>query len=487
MPKNNITITAEVESTPLAVAVTGAPGSAGVALAHSAASSSLLMTNNSTAAAIQYKIGTGPWETLVRQAGVTLPTNLAVTPLYLRRGTYDGGVATVDLVIDGVPSIKAGAGSVVTGAEDTRGSFTGLQSPEGRIVQFPSRLALPKWRASVGKVRDGSATAKLAVIGSSTSAGQGAGTRPKGLVARLTQMLNTYYAPATSGGIFGGSFASTNTLATFDTRITFGAGWVASTTDNPLGSFAFKNSTDTTGLLQFTPMEPFNIVDVYVKKVPGSGTLTVSIDGGVTPLTTSGSGAEELAFVRVSGIAVGTHTVSLRATALGTDGVEVYAIRTYNTTQRAIDVFQWAHSGGTAQNFLQTGKPWSAYNAINRYAPDLALFVVASNVWTGNQPLATFKAQMQSLISRLKETSDVGLIAGIPTLANDVPLAVQQQYVDATQELAVLNGLPFIDNWRRFGSWEQANANGLMFDGGHLNGPGYSDFATPIFKLLTEV
>lgn len=364
-------------------------------------------------------------------------------------------------------------------------------------LPLPGRVQLPKWRAAVAKMRSGGAvTPKLAILGSSTVAGHGAGTRANSFVARLAQLLNANFAPATSGGLFGGSYSSLPTLTGFDSRVVAGTGWVATTApsnDSPLGSFSFKNTANTTGLLQFTPTEPFNIIDVYVKKTANVGTISVSIDGGTTALASSGPGAggsaDELGFFRGVAGTVGNHTVTLKATAQGTDGVEVYAIRTYSNQTRAIDVFQWAHSGGTAENFLANpgNKPWTAYNQMNRYAPDLALFVVASNVWTSAQPMDTFKNQMQSLISRLKETSDVGLISGIPTQASAVPLSTQQMYVDAAQELAAINRIPFLDNWRRFGNWEQANDNGLMFDAGHMNPAGHFDFAAPTAKMIAEL
>lgn len=396
-----------------------------------------------------------------------------------------GGVAWVEPTL---PNQVYKAEAVI----DPAGNVLRVEAGNGNLVQFPGSLALPKWRAAVAKVRAGTATAKLAICGSSTAAGHGAGTRNLGLTARITQMLNSYYVPTTSGNITGGSFGSVATLTGYDSRITFGAGWEASTTDAPLGSFSFRNPAgtgSTTGLLQFTPDDAFNIIDLYVKKTPGSGTLSISIDGGVTPLTTSGSGAEELAFVRVQGLAVGKNTVTLRATSLGTEGVEVYMIRTYNTTSRTVDVLQWAHTGGTAQNFLNATKPWSAYNLMNRVAPDLAMFIVASNVWTGGQSMNTFRGQMQSWVDRLKETSDVMLVAGIPTPANEVSLATQQKYVEATQEIAANNGILFIDNWRRFIAQldQPNNQNGMKFDSGHLNGPGYADFAMPIYKAITEV
>ena len=384
-------------------------------------------------------------------------------------------------------ALRGSAGGVQT-INNASGNTTGLTASSGQLIQFPDKLALPYWRAALGKMRNGQQTARLAIIGSSTVTSHGAGTRDKGLIHRVTQMLNDYYAPASSGNIFGGGFGSIGTLTAFDDRITFGPGWVHNTTDAPLGAFSFLNNTDTTSLLQFTPDEPFDEAVIYYSRTTTSGNFTASIDGGVTPLVSSGNGTEALQAMIVPGLSLGNHTLTIKPTSLGTGGVNIQAIRTSKSTSPAIEVFGWGQSGGTANNFIQTGKPWSSYNAISTYAPDMSLFVVASNVWTGGQTIGTFKSQMQTLISRLKEKGDVGIVAGIPTLAADVSLATQRTYIDAAQELAILNGLPFIDNWRRFGSAEQASTRGLMFDNSyHLNGAGYSDFAMPIFKLLTEM
>lgn len=375
------------------------------------------------------------------------------------------------------------------------GSGATVLANGNKFQQFPSAFALPKWRAGVAKVRAGTASVRAVVAGSSTAAGHGAGTRPFGLTARLTQMLNSYFVPASSNSIFGGSFGSLATLTSYDSRISFGTGWVASTDDGPLGSFSFKmppaaQGGNTTGLLQFTPTDQFNILDLYVRKSPGAGTISISVDGGTTQLASSGSGADEMAFIRIQGsIPLGNYTITIKATSLGTEGVEVYMIRPWNTLSRSVDVMQWAHTGGSQTNFLTDTKPWSAYNAMNRIAPELVMFIVASNVWTGNQSMRTFTKEMESLTKRVKETSDFILIGGIPTPPTTVALNVQQKYIDATQEIAAENGVLFIDNWRRFlAQLDQPNdQNGLKFDFGHLNGPGYADFATPIYRALTEV
>ncbi len=129
-----IQISADVEVTPLTVAVTAAPGSAGVAVAYSLASSAVTVTNTSLACDVQYKVDSGAWMELERNDGKELQINLASSALYLRRVGLDGGLATVCLSIDGLPTIRAGAATVAQLATNADGSTAGITLPTGTVI-----------------------------------------------------------------------------------------------------------------------------------------------------------------------------------------------------------------------------------------------------------------------------------------------------------------------------------------------------------------
>jgi hypothetical protein len=130
-----ITLSAEVETTPLSVTVTAAPGSAGSAVAYSSASSSVTLTNVSGACDMQYKVDNGAWVEIERYQGVVLPINLAASTLYLRRVTLDGGLCNADLVIDGVPVLAAGAMKLAQLAQDSNNNTLGIVGADGAVLQ----------------------------------------------------------------------------------------------------------------------------------------------------------------------------------------------------------------------------------------------------------------------------------------------------------------------------------------------------------------
>lgn len=112
-----VQIAATVEETPLTVDVTGAPGSAGVAVSHTAKSSSVTLSNTSRGCDMQYKVGSGSWVDLERGCGIDLPIDFSATSLYLRRSTLDGGPATASLNVEGLPTLSVSNTTVPTKAD----------------------------------------------------------------------------------------------------------------------------------------------------------------------------------------------------------------------------------------------------------------------------------------------------------------------------------------------------------------------------------
>lgn len=176
-----ISITAEVETTPLTVAVTGAPGGAGVAVPYSSASSNVTIAN--LGADVQYKVGSGAWVEMEKQDGVTLPINLAATTLSFRRATLDGGAASVELAIDGVPTLKTGASTIPTFSVDASGNVQGI--------------------AGVSFARYGSI--KVGALGDSTVAG---GLQSADGVTVQVSNAGTYLYPPSSVGFERGGAVS---------------------------------------------------------------------------------------------------------------------------------------------------------------------------------------------------------------------------------------------------------------------------------------
>jgi hypothetical protein len=140
MPKI-ITLSDSVETLILSQDVTALPGSAGTAIASSAASSAVTIANTSPSAQVEYKLNAGTWIRLNRSAGIAITANLASDVIYLRRATYDGGLASVECSIDGAVASLGGGGTTAVATAVTSTS-TLLASTLGQIVPVNSASAV---------------------------------------------------------------------------------------------------------------------------------------------------------------------------------------------------------------------------------------------------------------------------------------------------------------------------------------------------------
>lgn len=121
-----VQVVATVEETALAaVAVTGAPGGAGDAVAYTTQSSAATLSNTSRGCDVQYKVGGGAWTDLERGCGIDLAIDFSTTSLYLRRSTLDGGPATCSLSIDGMPVVRVANQTLGGGGASSTESLSG--------------------------------------------------------------------------------------------------------------------------------------------------------------------------------------------------------------------------------------------------------------------------------------------------------------------------------------------------------------------------
>lgn len=123
-----ISISAEVDTTAVNVAVTAAPGSAGIAVAYAMPSSSVTLTNTSGGADVQYQVGGGAWKTLERNSGITLQANLSTEAIKLRRAVWEGGACSAELAIDSVPYIRAGNTALASMVTTAGGNAVGIST-----------------------------------------------------------------------------------------------------------------------------------------------------------------------------------------------------------------------------------------------------------------------------------------------------------------------------------------------------------------------
>lgn len=88
------------------VNVNAAPGSVG-AVVPFWGQTTIVSINNISCCAVDFRFGSGPWFNMEPLRSLDVRANLASDPLYLRRNSYDGGIAQVNLSIECMPVAAA--------------------------------------------------------------------------------------------------------------------------------------------------------------------------------------------------------------------------------------------------------------------------------------------------------------------------------------------------------------------------------------------
>ena len=383
----------------------------------------------------------------------------------------------------------------------TGGSPIGLSAQNGAVLNGSSlNYPLRKWSAALGKMRNSSHNAKLLIFGDSTTAGYGAtgavgylsGGRAKNMPVRLAAEMNRSYEPANAHAIWGDNAITAAVLPTFDSRIVIGSGWSV-TNLTSIGGSSFSASSATASLA-FTPSATgcysasIDTFVVWYAQVPGSGTFNWAIDaGGTTSVPTAGTASVQSVVIPAGSLA--GHTLNLNY--VSGSAFYILGIQAYDSTVKQVEVWQAGYSAGTTAQFISTGQPWYMQQVVPTLAPDLTIINLQINDVNTGVSLATYLANIQTIITYCLQSGDVILRSGYPTgisVSANTALANQQLYRDGLAALAATNGIPFDDLFGRTNSAEiqQAVPGGAMYvsDLIHPTGNLYAESAYSMLNLL---
>jgi lysophospholipase L1-like esterase len=360
-----------------------------------------------------------------------------------------------------------------------------------------SSLNLKKWRAALANVQTGAASAKVAIIGDSTDAGfyasgaQYAGNRTFTVADAVARRFVASGIPSSIANTYGTASVVTASLASYDPRWTYGAGWSASSVASVLGGYLLQNASDTTAA-NFTPTKTdgtalsFDTIEVVYLKNSAYANFTIGIDGGAASYTSTqaGSGALDTASVTV---AAGTHTVNIAKTA-GDAAKTLYiaSIRCYDSSAKVVHFLNMAGGGMTSSNMAGNAAYYNSLNGIALAAPDLSVINCTINDALTSVPLTTYQTNLQNLITTCAVTGSVVLRTGNPGKAGYSGFVADsdEPYIAVMATLAQTNNIPFINVKRRLVSWTDANTYGLMVDGLHPTKLGYQDIANAVFSVI---
>ena len=329
-------------------------------------------------------------------------------------------------------------------------------TPNGGLTPFLlGRLALARTRA-------GSANTVIMCIGDSLTAGlAGDGTfggRTTSYPAILRSLLQTLsgFTARINSSLFDatGTFNNTN-WTTYDSRWVLGANWSLSQY-SPTGHrhLLFNNATPTNAT--FTPVDSCDRYDIHYVSNPVYGTLTIG-SAGASPSTINMSAATLTRKVTVSVTAgqplILTPPVSTQ--------VNISAVVGYTAATPEVTVIN-AGQGGSLSNFwADRGTVFTNSFLIDSIAPNIGIVCLGVNDWLAGVNVATYKAQMNAIVSRLRAIScDPIVVSPFPSGITNVALASQRAYADALLAVASENSAPFIDLFQLVGSYEIANPLG---------------------------
>lgn len=351
---------------------------------------------------------------------------------------------------------------------------------------------LKKWRAAIAGVKAGVANARILCIGDSTTFGTGANGAGSGnwraqcYPTRLAGLLNAAGVNAEWNSFFGGGRNTTDQLS-FDSRIVVGSVWsVPSTADTTMFGGYMMNAQANTNALSFTPTVPVDTFVVYYPQLPsGTRGFNIQIDSGTPTSVNPVNALNQMTSATITA-SLGTHTLNITQIA---GSIYIAGIDAYDSSKKWISVMNAGWRGSTSVNWNDTTNPYGpvATQTFTTVAPTLTIINLAINDWNAPTSLATYKTNIQAIITAALTTGDVILVAPNPSdVTAYASLATQASYVAVLYQLAAANNLILIDIFNRWGSYASSNSLGINYDGLHPNGAGYADLTRLIMNVIGE-
>ena len=364
------------------------------------------------------------------------------------------------------PALAAGGG-IPSNALATGAAADSL----GRNCYNNGAATLPHWRAALAKVRAGTGNARVLMFGDSTTIGVDAGSSATwpNEGRHLAAMLNGEGVSASEEGWFGGSAGKRYSA---DNRISKGAAW--GTFSYTLGGEVLE--AHSAGAFTYTPATQVDTFKVWYTDYAAGPTFSGQINSGSTSnvtLTGTGSFWKQATFTA----ALGTNTLKLN----WVSGAQVYigGIEAYNSAAPSVHITNAGWWGGTTAGWVLNSSYYAPLATLSAFAADLVIIKPGINDASGSVGTETFIANVQTLITTIKAAGgDVILVSGNPVYA------LQADYNVALKALAISIGVPFVDNYGRWGTWAAANALGFEDDSAHPNAAGYADTAASIFDCM---
>jgi len=347
------------------------------------------------------------------------------------------------------------------------------------------------------RAKNGAADGLIVFIGDSVTRGQAGGTAPGTAGANpVGEYAGSYPSQAANAlSALGITTRKSNfccgtsyTIASqnlADPRLVIPNDWT--TTATTLGGTAITSPNSVTSVLSFTPEEAFDTVDLYYIGSAASGSIAVAIDSGAVIDTWATANNPGGVYKRtIAGITLGQHALKISRASGGAINLCLVVCR--NSTEKSLQTVNAGWAGSRTFNWVTGANPWMPVPALAVIQPALVCISLGINDIGNGVGTATFKTNMQFLISGAKAAGvDVAILQKIETSTTTQAIGLQQAYWDVERQLADENDIPIILMGQHLGTYEAANADGYFHDLLHPKAAGYKDIGRLVARALAEV
>jgi hypothetical protein len=375
------------------------------------------------------------------------------------------------------------------------GPAGGTSVPATASGQFNiNATTMLSWRKALANVRSGNGRGTIAILGASQSMGGGAGSAgtaelngafPLSWPAALSTLLNSTVSTSYKS-LFGDQNAAVGAgvaYGTYDTRVTLGANWSANGA-NAFGGNMFKYTTGAANNFSFTPPGSFDKIVYYYFTATGNGTSTMNVDGGAS-LGTIDYGATNFIVQSVTfTVAAATHTINIVPNNNG--NFQFIGIKTYLSTTNSIDIINGASYGAQSNFYNVNSNPWQPIPVLSKVLPDLVIYSMSDNDCSAVVPLATFSANLQTLITAQLAIGSIMLMSEAPQNVAAWTSGSCVAYLGVLQSLAASNNIPYLNLATRWISYAVTNPIFPYGDANHPGAQAYWDWALAVNEVISN-
>lgn len=312
---------------------------------------------------------------------------------------------------------------------------------------------------------------------------------PNSGVQVLADMLQANGINAGSDNWYGHSGTSLADYVNRDARVAATGGTVVGSVQCQGG--ASINFPTVASSWSYTSRKPCTTADIYWRDTGAGQTFSYSVDGGATTNITT-SGTFQFVKTTIALGALGTHTILLSWVA---GSPNIFGIDCQDATagRKEITLRQWAASGASSATLVgNTGAPNGGRLAhLAAFPPKLLIAECGVNDWRTSVSVATFKANMLTLINAAKAISCDFWFLTPPFDGGSAGLTANQNaYVAAMYELVASENVGLIDIRKLWLSYANELASGLVGVGDFVHptkAKGYPAQAALVYSALRQI